>query len=161
MGRGQGCEGGRDRNRGIVNALCSRIRFGKFVSVGALGAVFDITTTSVLIIMFDLLDEYAKLFGAEIAIIVMFAVNERWTFADIGAPGIIPTINRFLRSNLVRSGGLTVQFLIVRTLRQLEITIIIAGFDIWQLIPIPIAIAGSLGLNYIAESLLTWRVTQS
>jgi len=79
----------------------------------------------------------------------------------MGAPGIIPTISRFFRSNLVRSGGLAVQFLIVRALRQFEITILIAGFDVWQLIPIPIAIAGSLGINYIAESLLTWRVTRS
>jgi Predicted membrane protein len=150
-----------DWSRGIVDALFSRIRFGKFVSVGALGAVFDIMTTTALIVIFDLLDEYAKLVGAEIAIIVMFAVNERWTFADIGSPGVLPTISRFTRSNLVRSGGLAVQFVIVRALRQLEITIIIAGFDIWQLIPIPIAIASSLGLNYIAESLLTWRVIQS
>ncbi|ERG96378.1 GtrA family protein [Haloquadratum walsbyi] len=150
-----------DWSRGIVDALFSRIRFGKFVSVGALGAVFDIMTTTALIVIFDLLDEYAKLVGAEIAIIVMFAVNERWTFADIGSPGVLPTISRFIRSNLVRSGGLAVQFVIVRALRQLEITIIIAGFDIWQLIPIPIAIASSLGLNYIAESLLTWRVIQS
>lgn len=159
MGRGRGRD--HDHDHGIVNALFSRIRFGKFISVGALGAVFDIMTTTALIVIFDLLDEYAKLLGAEVAIIVMFAVNERWTFADMGAPGIAPTISRFFRSNLVRSGGLAVQFLIVRALRQFEITILIAGFDVWQLIPIPIAIAGSLGINYIAESLLTWRVTRS
>jgi putative flippase GtrA len=62
---------------------------------------------------------------------------------------------------LVRSGGLAVQFLIVRGLRQLDVTVVVLGFDLWQLIPIPIAIGASVLLNYVAESLLTWRVTRS
>ncbi|MDQ2055317.1 GtrA family protein [Halobellus sp. H-GB7] len=147
--------------RETVDALASGVRFGKFVSVGAVGAVFDMTTTTALIVGFGILGEYAKLVGAEVAIVVMFAINERWTFSELGASGPLPTLSRFVRSNLVRSGGLAVQFLIVRGLRQLDLSVVVFGFDLWQLIPIPIAIAGSMFLNYVAESLLTWRVTQS
>ncbi|WP_336023837.1 GtrA family protein [Halobellus salinisoli] len=147
--------------RNAIDELASSVRFGKFVSVGAIGAVFDMTTTTALIVGFGVLGEYAKLVGAEVAIVVMFAINERWTFSELGAPGRVPTLKRFLRSNLVRSGGLAVQFLIVRGLRQLDVTVPLFGFDLWQLIPIPIAIGASMFLNYVAESLLTWRVMRS
>jgi putative flippase GtrA len=147
--------------RETVAALTSGVRFGKFVSVGAVGAAFDVTTTTALIVGFGVLGEYAKLVGAEVAIVVMFAINERWTFSELGTPGAVPTATRFLRSNLVRSGGLAVQFLIVRGLRQLDLSVVLFGFDLWQLIPIPIAIGASVLLNYVAESLLTWRVTRS
>jgi putative flippase GtrA len=147
--------------RETVAALASGVRFGKFVSVGAVGAAFDVTITTALIVGLGVLGEYAKLVGAEVAIVVMFAINERWTFSELGAPGAWPTLTRFLRSNLVRSGGLAVQFLIVRGFRQLELSMVFLGVDVWQLIPIPIAIGASVLLNYIAESLLTWRVTRS
>ena len=147
--------------RKTVEALASGVRFGKFVSVGAVGAVFDVTTTTALIVGVGVLGEYAKLVGAEVAIIVMFVINERWTFSELGAPGAVPMLTRFLRSNLVRSGGLAVQFLIVRGFRQLGLSVVVFGIDLWQLIPIPIAIGASVLLNYVAESLLTWRVTRS
>jgi putative flippase GtrA len=147
--------------RETVEALASGVRFGKFVSVGAVGAVFDVTTTTALIVGVGVLGEYAKLVGAEVAIIVMFVINERWTFSELGAPGAVPMLTRFFRSNLVRSGGLAVQFLIVRGFRQLGLSVVVFGIDLWQLIPIPIAIGASVLLNYVAESLLTWRVTRS
>jgi putative flippase GtrA len=147
--------------RRSFDALFSGVRFGKFVSVGALGAVFDVTTTTALIVFLGVLGEYAKLVGAEVAIVVMFVVNEHWTFAEAGAAGPLPTLGRFLKSNLVRSGGLAVQFLIVRGLRQLDVSVVFFGFDFWQLIPIPIAIAASMLLNYVAESTLTWRIAGS
>ena len=92
--------------RETVDALASGVRFGKFVSVGAIGAAFDLTTTTALIVGLGVLGEYAKLVGAEVAIVVMFVINERWTFAELGRPGALPTLKRFVRSNLVRSGGL-------------------------------------------------------
>ena len=147
--------------RETVAALTSGVRFGKFVSVGAVGALFDVTVTTALIVVLGVLGEYAKLAGAEVAIIVMFVINERWTFSELGAPGPVPTLTRFLRSNLVRSGGLAVQFLIVRGFRQLDVSVVVLGFDFWQLIPVPIAIGASVILNYVAESLLTWRVTRA
>jgi hypothetical protein len=32
------------------------------------------------------------------------------------------------------------------------------GIDLWQLIPLPVAIGASMFLNYVAETLFTWRV---
>ncbi|SFF91358.1 Putative flippase GtrA (transmembrane translocase of bactoprenol-linked glucose) [Halopelagius inordinatus] len=143
-----------------LDALLSGVRFGKFVSVGAVGAVFDMATTTALIVLFGVLGEYAKLAGAEVAIVVMFLINEHWTFAEEGAVGLLPTVRRFLTSNLVRSGGLALQFLVVRALRQLDVSVVAFGFDFWQVIPIPIAIAASMLVNYVAESTLTWRIAR-
>lgn len=142
-----------------LDALLSGVRFGKFVSVGAVGAVFDMATTTALIVFLGVLGEYAKLVGAEVAIVVMFLINENWTFAEEGATGLFPTVRRFLTSNLVRSGGLALQFLVVRSLRQLDLSVVVFGFDFWQVIPIPIAIAASMLVNYVAESTLTWRIS--
>ncbi|SFR37336.1 GtrA family protein [Halogeometricum limi] len=143
------------------SALLSGVRFGKFASVGAVGAVFDVTTTTALIVLFDVLNEYAKLVGAEVAIVVMFFVNENWTFADAGESGILPTLRRLLTSNVVRSGGLLVQFLVVRAFREAGFSFLVLGFDVWELLPIPLAIGASMLLNYVAESVFTWRIGQS
>lgn len=143
--------------RDALDELLSGVRFGKFASVGAVGAVFDLSVSTTLVLLFGVLSEFAKLVGAEVAIIVMFFINERWTFAGEGDPRTWPV--RLLKSNFVRSGGLVVQFVVVRSLRQLDVAVVVAGFDFWQLIPLPIAIVASMTLNYVAESLFTWRVT--
>jgi len=133
-------------------------RFGQFLSVGAVGAAFDITTSSILTAGLDVPPEIAKLVGAEVAIIVMFAVNEHWTFAGHGAVGRIPLLRRFLKSNLVRSGGVAVQVGVVTVLTRLPITLTAFSIDLWELATFPIAIGCSLLLNYVLESLFTWRV---
>ena len=141
-----------------LSALVSGARFGKFASVGAVGAVFDLTVSSLLILLFGVVGEGAKLVGAEVAIVVMFVINDRWTFADAGSDLLVAKVRRFVKSNLVRSGGLVVQVLVVRLLREVQLTIPVAGIDLWQLIPLPIAIGASMLLNYVAESLITWRI---
>ena len=145
-------------NGGTVDELVSTVRFGKFVSVGAVGAVFDLTVSAVLTVFFGVLAEYAKLVGAEVAIVVMFFINDNWTFAGEGATSRGHTLRRLLKSNLVRSGGLAVQFFIVRGLRLLDLSFVVAGFDLWTVLPFPIAIGASMFFNYVAESLFTWRV---
>ena len=62
-------------------------RFGQFLSVGVVGAGFDITTSSVLTASLGVAPELSKLIGAEVAIIIMFAINEHWTFSDHGLGG--------------------------------------------------------------------------
>ncbi|SEK38146.1 GtrA family protein [Haloferax larsenii] len=141
-----------------LSALASGTRFGKFASVGVVGAMFDLTVSSILIIFFGVLGEFAKLAGAEVAIVVMFVINDRWTFAGAGEDHLMAKGRRFLKSNLVRSGGLAVQVLVVRALREVPVSIPVFGIDLWQLIPLPIAIAASMFLNYVAESLFTWRI---
>jgi putative flippase GtrA len=150
-----------DQMADASDELLSGKRFGQFVSVGAVGAVFDLTVSTVLTLWVGVLAEVAKLVGAEVAIIVMFLLNDRWTFANEGASGFFPSLRRLLKSNLVRSGGLALQFLIVRVLRQMDVSVVVAGFDFWQVIPLPLAILASMLVNYVAESLLTWRVTST
>ncbi|WP_416838898.1 GtrA family protein [Haloferax sp. DFSO52] len=140
------------------SALLSGARIGKFASVGAVGAVFDLTVSSLLIVLFGVVGEVAKLVGAEVAIIIMFVINDRWTFADAGSDHLVAKLRRFVKSNLVRSGGLAVQVLVVRLLREVSLSIPVGGIDLWQLIPLPIAIGASMFLNYVAESLITWRI---
>ena len=138
--------------------LVSGVRFGKFASVGAIGAVFDLTVSTFLIVWLGVLGEYAKLVGAEVAIVVMFIINENWTFAEAGADGLLPTLRRLVTSNVVRSGGVAVQLLVVWAFRQVDVSLTVAGVDFWQLIPLPVAIGLSVLLNYVMESLFTWRV---
>jgi putative flippase GtrA len=144
--------------RGIPDELLVPGRFGQFVSVGAVGAVFDLTTSSVLTAGLGVPPEIAKLVGAEVAILVMFVVNERWTFAGHGDEGVGATLRRLLKSNLVRSGGVAVQVGIVAGLTRLPIALSAFGVDLWELATFPIAIGCSLLLNYVLESLFTWRV---
>ncbi|MFD1512193.1 GtrA family protein [Halomarina rubra] len=143
---------------GRVDALLSGVRFSKFVSVGAVGAVFDLTVSTLLILQFGVAGEVAKVAGAEVAIVIMFFINEHWTFADEGDAGVLPTLGRLLKSNLVRSGGVAVQFLVVRTLGTVAITLPLFGVNLWDLIPLPIAIGVSMLINYVLESLVTWQV---
>ncbi|MFB6131670.1 MAG: GtrA family protein [Salinigranum sp.] len=140
------------------DALLSGVRFGKFASVGAVGAVFDLTVSTLLIVGAGVPGEYAKLAGAEVAILVMFAINENWTFAEHGADGTWPTFRRLVKSNLVRSGGVAVQVLVVYAFSRLDLSLLVAGVDLWKLIPLPIAIGVSVLLNYVMESTFTWRV---
>ena len=146
-------------NRRGLAALLSGVRFGKFVSVGAVGAVFDLSVTFLLILQFGVAEEVAKVVGAEVAIVIMFFINEHWTFADEGEAGLLPTLRRLLKSNLVRSGGVAVQFLVVWALGRLPISILVFGVDLWTFVPPPLAIGTSMLLNYVLESLVTWRVT--
>ncbi|AUX09753.1 GtrA family protein [Halalkaliarchaeum desulfuricum] len=140
-----------------VRELATADRFGKFLSVGAAGAVLDLSVSSALTIG-GIPPEYAKVVGAECAIIVMFFINDRWTFPEHGESGIRSTGRRLLKSNVVRSGGLVVQFLVVRTLTRLDVSVVVAGTDVWAFLTFPIAIACAFVFNYTAESLVTWRV---
>lgn len=142
-----------------IAELATADRFGKFLSVGAVGAVLDLSVSSALTLG-GVPPEFAKLVGAECAIVLMFFINDRWTFSEHGRAGIAPTARRLLKSNLVRSGGLVVQFLVVRTLTRLEVSVTIAGTDVWAFLTFPIAIALAVVFNYVAESLLTWRVVE-
>jgi len=143
---------------GIPARLASGPRIGKFLSVGALGAAVDLAVSSGLTVAAVLPPEWAKLVGAECAILLMFLVNDRWTFAAHGADGVPAALGRLVRSNVVRSVGLAVQFLVVRALVGLDVRLVVAGGDRWPLVTLPIAIGCSVAVNYVAESLFTWRV---
>ena len=145
----------------IRDALIEPARFGQFAGVGAAGAVVDLTVSAALVLAGLLPPEWAKVVGAECAIILMFLINDRWTFADHGANGWRAKLRRLAKSNVVRSGGIAVQFLVVVALTRLDVIVVVGETDVWPVLTMPIAIGCAFFVNYTAESLLTWRVLDS
>jgi putative flippase GtrA len=149
-----------DALRPRLRALRSGVRFGQFVSVGAFGAVCDNAVLGTLL-HFGVAPELAKLAGAETAIVLMFLVNEHWTFANQGAPGVIPFVRRFLTSNLVRAGGVVVATVVFSQIyRRFDVSVALAGFELWFLVANLFGILAGLVVNYVAESLFTWQVRE-
>jgi len=141
-----------------ADALRSRVRFGKFVSVGVVGAVCD-TTVLVALTQLGVLPEVATLVGIETAILVMFAVNENWTFADHGAADGRSRLGRLARSHGVRAAGSLTQFVVfVAVFRGLPVTVLVVGVNLWLLVAKGGGIAVGMLVNYVFESLFTWRV---
>jgi len=102
---------------------------------------------------------WSKAAGVETAILVMFLVNERWTFAGAGEAGRGPLFKRLVKSHLVRSGGVAIQLTVYWFLTQeLTVELPVFGVDLWFLAASPIAIAIAMTVNYVFESLFTWRV---
>jgi putative flippase GtrA len=141
-----------------VDALRSRVRFGKFVSVGVVGAVCD-TAVLVALTRFGVLPELATLVGIETAILVMFGINERWTFAGEGTGDTRSLFGRLLRSHGVRAAGSLTQFLVfVAVFRGVSVVVLVLGVNLWLLVAKGSGIAIGMIVNYVFESLVTWQV---
>ncbi|WP_181686150.1 GtrA family protein [Halorhabdus salina] len=142
-----------------VKSLLSGVRFGKFVSVGVIGAICDTTVLMVLSEGLGLMPEIATLLGIETAILVMFVINDNWTFARAGADGNRSLVRRLARSHAVRAGGSLTQFTIfVIIYRQFFMEFSLVGIDLWILVAKGSGIAVGMVVNYVFESLFTWRV---
>lgn len=142
-----------------IEPLLSGALLGQFVSVGIVGAVVDNATLAVGALVLGLSDLPAKVAGAEVAILVMFAVNERWTFAGEGAPGVGPLARRLGKSHLVRSGGVSLQLAAYLLLtRRVDGRLVVAGTDVWFLVASVVAIGVAMLVNYAFETLFTWRL---
>ena len=149
----------KDRTERRIEALRSRARFGQFVSVGVVGAVCDTTVLLVLTELFGVLPEIATVVGIETAILVMFAINENWTFAGEGAGGRRSLFSRIARSHGVRAAGSLTQFLVfVAVFRGVPVSLSVAGLDAWLVVAKGTGIGVGMLVNYVAESLFTWRV---
>lgn len=158
--------------RARLRAIVSGMRFGRFLSVGVVGFVVD---TIVILVLTEFATEsllgataavaawlpnlvgqfvspplLAKLASAEAAIIVMFALNERWTFQRWGNAAVLSLLRRFLTSNLVRTGGVAVATTVLLILN--------GWFGVWVPLANAIGIAIGFVVNFVFESLLTWRV---
>lgn len=142
-----------------LQSLLSGVRFGKFVSVGIVGAMFDTTVLLVLSEGFGVVPELATLAGIETAILVMFLINDNWTFAREGREGRAPLFNRLVRSHAVRAVGSLTQFVVfVIVYRMLFVEIPMVGIDGWILVAKGSGIAIGMVVNYVFESLFTWQV---
>ncbi|MFC7057927.1 GtrA family protein [Halovenus salina] len=142
-----------------LDALASRARFGKFVSVGVVGAISDNLVLTVLGLGIGIPEMAAKAAGIETAILVMFLVNEHWTFADQGTGGTLPFARRLGKSHLVRAGGSSIQLVVYWVLTQrLTFELNLFGTDLWFIAASPVAIGVAMSVNYVFESLFTWQV---
>ncbi|MFC7155290.1 GtrA family protein [Halomarina halobia] len=145
-----------------LRALASAVRFGRFVSVGALGAAVDTAVLALLYGALELRPVPAKLASAEAAILVMFVLNERWTFAGEGAPGYRSVLRRLVTSNLVRLGGALVATGVFSVaLRAAPVEVVLFGADLWFLVANGAGILAGLAVNYVLESAVTWRVADA
>lgn len=134
----------------VVYSLLSLPRLGQFGTVGVVGVAVDNTVLAILVELGGWRLLLAKLLAAEAAIIVMFACNERWTFEPYGDRSLVPTLWRFVRSNTVRVGGISVA---VGTLFVMHTYV-----GVWYVLANLIGIGFGFILNYTLESLYTWRV---
>ena len=144
---------------GGLRELVSGVRFGQFVSVGAAGATVETAIVALLTTLAAFPPLAAKAVGAEVSISLMFLLNDRYTFGAEGATGAGATVRRWGRSHLVRLGGLAVAFAVLWLLTaRTDATLVVAGRDLWPTVANVVGIGVGLVLNYVAESVFTWRV---
>ncbi|MXR41767.1 GtrA family protein [Halobaculum sp. WSA2] len=146
---------------GGVGALLSGVRIGQFVSVGVAGATLETAIVALLTTLAAAAPLAAKAVGAEASITLMFLLNDRYTFGGEGAAGGAALLRRWGKSHLVRLGGLAVAFTTLWLLTsRTDVSLLVAGRDLWPTVANLIGIGVGLTLNYVAESLFTWRVLE-
>ncbi len=151
--------------------MISLERLAQFGFVGALGAVVDMIVLAALHGRLGLPLVVAKCGSAEAGIVVMFAINESWTFADHGHRGVRAAGKRFLTSNVVRAGGFVVGTVVLLALVNwtdtgpvLTHTLGLGnGFlaNDFYLVANVVGLGAGFVSNYFCESLVTWRVHRS
>ncbi|RQH03537.1 GtrA family protein [Natrarchaeobius oligotrophus] len=133
-----------------TRALLSTTRFTQFAGVGVAGATVDNVVLVALVELAGLEPFVAKILSWELSIVVIFAINERWTFSNFGAVGPRALGKRFLRSNAVRFAGFLVTLSVL--------TMLVYGFGVWYLAANLIGLVIGFFVNYTCESLYTWKV---
>jgi len=116
----------------------------KFCATSVLGLGLE---TVVLIFLVEILNSpllVAKLVGAEASIAAMFILNNRYTYS--GEPGKIMT--RFLKSNLVRTGGILISLVALEAGVRL---------GIWYPLANIIGVCIGFAFNYGFETVYTWK----
>ncbi|PSH00027.1 MAG: GtrA family protein [Nanohaloarchaea archaeon SW_4_43_9] len=131
--------------RNPIKELLNLEKISKFTFIGFLGLLIDNGVIFLLEQNTEIMIEVAKLISAELSIIFMFLLNEKWTF-DAQKDGL----RRFLKSNLVRSGGVIVALVVLKVLYDL--------FGIPVILANTIGIIAGFGFNYVFESLYTWKI---
>lgn len=132
-----------------LRATLEGTRIWQFVAVGVVGTACDF---AVLITLVELVGApllVAKIVGAESAIVVMFTINERWTFASWGSNAGLALLRRLLTSNLVRLGGIAVATTVLLVLTT--------WYDVPYVLANGVGIGAGFVVNYMMENLFTWR----
>lgn len=143
----------------IPPSLRSRRRLWQFALVGGLGFLVDqsiligiveFTDLAIIVGGTDVTLELAKVLAAETAIVVMFFINDRWTFQDWGGADRRSQLLRLVKSNLVRIGGIIVATIV------LSVLVRVGGMNVF--IANAIGILCGFIVNYTFETLFTWRL---
>ena len=142
-----------------IRALASGKRIGQFVSVGVGGASLETVVVLVLTGVLAAPALPAKALGAEASISLMFLLNDRFTFAGEGSETLRAKGRRYLKSHTVRLGGLAVAFgTLYALVNWTSIELVVYGLTLWPTVANVIGICVGMVVNYVAESLFTWRV---
>jgi putative flippase GtrA len=142
-----------------IRALASGKRIGQFVSVGVGGASLETLIVLVLTGLFATPALPAKAVGAEASITLMFLLNDQFTFAGEGSERLRAKGRRYLKSHTVRLGGLAVAFGTLYVLvNWTSIELVVSGVTLWPTVANVVGIGVGMVVNYVAESLFTWRV---
>jgi putative flippase GtrA len=148
-----------ERLQARARALARLDRIGQFVSVGVAGATLETGIVFVLTGLLTVAPLAAKAVGAEASITLMFLLNDRWTFSEEGEAGLVAVGRRYLKSHLVRLGGLAVAFATLYVLTSwTDVELVVADVNVWPTVANVVGIGVGMVLNYVAESLITWRV---
>ena len=135
-----------------ARALLSTSRFTLFAGVGVVGATVDNAGLFLLVELTGLDPVAAKVLAWELSILVIFAINERWTFSSYGDGGMRALGRRLLRSNAVRFAGFLVTLAVLAAL--------VRWFGVWYLAANLLGVGIGFFVNYTCESLYTWKVHQ-
>ncbi|WP_246988181.1 GtrA family protein [Halorientalis marina] len=136
--------------QGTYGELLSVVRMGQFLSVGILGAVVDNAVLVAVVEFAAVQPTLAKIASAEAAIVLMFLLNENWTFSETGTVSYAALARRFLTSNTVRIGGAATALVVLHVLHE--------QFGVWYLAANVAGIGVGFVVNYVLESRFTWRV---
>lgn len=133
-----------------LEEILSLGRVLRFGAVGAAGAALD---TGLLIASHGVLDVpllASKLLSAESAIVVMFLLNEYWTFDAWTSGTLRARLRRLATSNVVRLGGLVTGLAVLLFLTDVA--------EIWYPLANGVGLCAGFVVNYACESLFTWQI---
>jgi dolichol-phosphate mannosyltransferase len=122
----------------------------KFSLVGVIGAGINSIFLFLFYGVLTLPLVFSSIIAIEIAIIMQFLMNDRWTFKEQKTTHVEQFVKRILKSNIWRSGGLVVNVGVLYFLTEY------LGKN--YLISNIVGIICAFLLNYLFESRLTWGV---
>lgn len=133
-----------------VEPLVRADRVSQFVTTGAVGVCVELVVLAGLVESALTGRFVGGVLGKEAAVFVMFALNERWTFADEGRPGLGALARRLFTSNVARALGNGVALAVY--------TMLYLWIGVWYLVAALVGIVLGFLFNYLLEGLLTWRI---